>query len=201
MYRKIAILALTICLILGMAGCGSDMTPQEVPQEVEAATAEAIAEASAAEALTAPPEQAAPAEAETETNREEALSCSISISCANILNNMDELTEGKEAVVPEDGWILKEKTVSFEEGDSVFDVLKRVCRDEGIHMEFSESPIYNSAYIEGINNIYEFDCGNLSGWMYSVNDWFPNYGCSSYGVKNGDAIRWQYTCNLGEDVK
>ena len=28
----------------------------------------------------------------------------------------------------------------------------------------SKTPIYNSAYIEGIHNLYEFDCGSLSGW-------------------------------------
>lgn len=56
------------------------------------------------------------------------------------------------------------------------------------------------AYVEGINNLYEFDCGQLSGWMYNVNGWFPNYGCSKYTVQDGDVINWVYTCNLGKDV-
>ena len=60
--------------------------------------------------------------------------------------------------------------------------------------------MYNSAYIEGINNLYEFDCGELSGWMYKVNGWFPNYGCSRYQLKEGDVIEWVYTCDLGVDV-
>ncbi len=60
--------------------------------------------------------------------------------------------------------------------------------------------MYNSAYIEGINNLYEFDCGSLSGWMYKVNEWFPNYGCSRYELKNGDDVVWCYTCDLGYDV-
>lgn len=63
------------------------------------------------------------------------------------------------------------------------------------------SPMYNSYYIEGINHLYEFDCGNESGWMYKVNGWFPNYGCSSYTLQGGDTIVWCYTCNgLGADV-
>ena len=70
----------------------------------------------------------------------------------------------------------------------------------GIHMEFEDTPMYNSAYIEGINNLYEFDCGELSGWMYKVNGWFPNYGCSRYQLKEGDVIEWVYTCDLGVDV-
>ena len=46
-------------------------------------------------------------------------------------------------------------------------------------MEFENTPMYNSAYIEGIHNLYELDCGERSGWMYKVNDWFPNYGCAA----------------------
>ncbi len=102
--------------------------------------------------------------------------------------------------MPEDGWILQPVTVTFYEGESVFNVLQRTCKQNGIHMEFTNTPIYNSAYIEGINNLYEFDCGELSGWMYKVNEWFPNYGCSRYQLSDGDVICWVYTCDLGGDV-
>ena len=91
-------------------------------------------------------------------------------------------------------------TATFEEGDTVFEVLKSVCRDFGIQHEFSCFPKPGSYYIEGIHNLYEFDCGDGSGWMYSVNGWFPNYGCSSYELKQGDVIKWLYTCDLGADV-
>ena len=90
--------------------------------------------------------------------------------------------------------------ISFYKGESVFDLLKRVCRDNDIHLEYSNTPVYNSAYIEGINNLYEFDCGNLSGWVYGVNGWFPNYGCSRYQLAQGDVVEWRYTCDLGRDV-
>jgi hypothetical protein len=36
--------------------------------------------------------------------------------------------------------------------------------------------------------------------MYKVNDWYPNYGCSRYPLKDGDVIEWNYTCNLGRDL-
>ena len=126
--------------------------------------------------------------------------CTISISCATILNNMSDLKSGKEEFVPSDGWILAASEVEFTEGESVHDVLQRVCKDAGIQTESSFTPAYNSAYVEGINNLYEFDCGQLSGWMYNVNGWFPNYGCSKYTVQDGDVINWVYTCNLGKDV-
>lgn len=126
--------------------------------------------------------------------------CTISISCATILDNMDNLKSSKAEFVPSDGWILAPTEVEFTEGESVHDVLQRVCKEAGIQMESSFTPVYNSAYVEGINNLYEFDCGELSGWMFSVNGWYPNYGCSKYTVNAGDEICWVYTCNLGKDV-
>ena len=128
------------------------------------------------------------------------LTCTISISCSTILSNMDQCKEPKKEYVPDNGVILSTTTVTFTEGESVYDVLQRVCRDNGIQMESSRSPEYNSAYVEGIANIYEKNVGSTSGWMYKVNGWFPNYGCSRYQLKDGDVVCWEYTCDLGADV-
>ena len=142
----------------------------------------------------------APVEPEDAEVSDAEYTCTLSISCATILDNMDLCKEEKRELVPEDGWILKPMTVTFYEGESVFNILQRTCKQQKIHMEFENTPIYNSAYIEGINNLYEFDVGNTSGWMYKVNGWFPNYGCSRYQLKDGDVIEWVYTCDLGDDV-
>ena len=133
-------------------------------------------------------------------NTAKAYSCTFSIECSTILNNLSMLDSDKLECVPSNGVILYTTTVSFYDGESVFDVLQRVCRDKGIHMEASWTPIYNSAYVEGIHNLYEFDCGELSGWMYRVNGWYPNYGSSRYQLKEGDIVEWRYTCDLGNDV-
>ena len=143
----------------------------------------------------------APIEPQTVTISDKQMKCTISIRCDTILQNMDKLDEAKWQLIPQDGVILAQKSVVFYEGESVFNVLLRETRHSGIHMEYVNTPIYNSAYIEGIHNLYEFDCGDLSGWMYSVNGWFPNYGCSRYALKEGDVIEWVFTCNLGKDVK
>ncbi len=127
--------------------------------------------------------------------------CTIEIRCDTILNNMGDLTPGKEGYVPSNGTILATSTVSFTEGDTVFDVLTAVCKAADIQLEYTFSSLYGSNYIEGINNLYEFDCGEESGWMYKVNGWFPNYGCSKYELHDGDVIVWCYTCKgLGADV-
>ena len=126
--------------------------------------------------------------------------CTLSVSCATILDNMNLCDPEKRELVPEDGWILKPMTVTFAENESVFNVLQRTLKEQGIHMEFEYTPAYHTAYIEGINNLYEFDVGELSGWMYSVNGWFPIYGCSRYRLHDGDVVEWKYTCDLGNDI-
>ena len=113
---------------------------------------------------------------------------------------MDWLDPAKTALIPSNGWILGTTEVEFSEGESVFDVLLRVCTERKIHMEYVDTPMYQSAYIEGIYNIYQRDCGELSGWMYKVNGWFPNFGSSRYILADGDSIAWVYTCDLGNDV-
>ena len=135
-----------------------------------------------------------------EIDKKKSYTCTFSIECSTILNNLKDLDPDKRELVPSNGVILAPTTVTFYEGESVFDVLQRVCKEKGIHLESSWTPIYNSAYIEGIHNLYEFDCGELSGWMYRVDGWYPNYGCSRYQLKDGEKIEWRYTCDLGKDV-
>ena len=135
-----------------------------------------------------------------EVDKDTSYTCTFSIECSTILNNLSMLEPEKLEMVPFDGVILAEITVVFYEGESVFDVLQRVCIENKIHMEASWTPMYNSAYIEGIHNLYEFDCGALSGWMYKVNGWYPNYGCSRYQLADGDVVEWRFTCDLGNDI-
>ena len=125
--------------------------------------------------------------------------CTFVIECKTILNNKDKLKKGLEKYIPDDAVIFS-KTVGFDSGESVYDILRRICDENSIQMEASYTPAFSSYYVEGINNLYEFDCGQGSGWMYSVNGVFPNYGCSSYKPVNNDKIAFRYTCELGYDL-
>lgn len=131
---------------------------------------------------------------------DEKLTCTLSVRCDTVLKNLSLLDPEKTELIPKNGIIYPERTVIFYEGESVFNLLMREMKQNKIHMEFVNTPIYNSAYIEAIGNLYEFDCGELSGWMYRVNDIFPNYGCSNYILKSGDKVEWIYTCDLGKDI-
>ena len=134
------------------------------------------------------------------SNQDTQTLCTITIRCDTIFDNADALEEAKAPYVPEDGVILPVTTVEFIPGATVFQVLQRVCEASELQLEYSWTPLYDSYYVEGINHLYEFDCGFESGWMYMVDGWFPNYGCSAYELQGGEEIVWYYTCKgLGTD--
>ena len=126
--------------------------------------------------------------------------CTLEIRCDTLLDKLDKLNAGKSALVPEDGTLLAKTTVSFEPGESVFDVFRRCLREQNIHFEYVDARAYDSVYIEGIGNLYEYDCGEQSGWLYFVNGISPGLGCSGYSVSDGDEIVFAYTCDLGADL-
>lgn len=126
---------------------------------------------------------------QTDTNNE--LTCTLSVRCDAAIGRAEE----KESIIPDSGIIYFGQAVAFTEGETVFDVLLREMKKNNIHLEFEKTPIYNSVYIEGIGNLYEFDCGERSGWKYKVNDQFLGVGCSQHKVKKGDTIEWVYTCD------
>ena len=135
---------------------------------------------------------------------EDSETVSISISCATVLNHMDELEPQlrDEKYVPSDGWILPKATYVLRPKDTAFDLLKRACQYNQIQMEFkgANTNVYKTVYVEGINYLYEFACGDLSGWTYRVNGQNAQVGAGSFELHDGDYVEWMYTCDLGRDV-
>ncbi len=128
----------------------------------------------------------------------------LSIECKTVFENLSVLDPALKAgdFVPEDGVILPCTRYVLRPGDTVYDILSRAVRYNKIQMEYqgADKNSFSSVYIKGINYLYEFSCGPLSGWMYTVNGIFPQYGCSKYALSDGDRIEWVYTCDLGRDV-
>jgi hypothetical protein len=98
----------------------------------------------------------------------------------------------------ETGTIMPATSVELQAGDTALEVLKRVARSNGIQMEYKGAEAV--AYIEGIDNLYEFDHGPKSGWMFRINGQFPSVGAGAYTLKAGDRIEWLYTLDLGADI-
>ena len=175
----------------------------EAPKPTAAPTTEAKPTAAP---TTEPPKTTAPTTRPADT-------CTIRIECATILDNTKKLKAGKAAFVPKGGLILKDTAVPVEAGDTAFDVLRRACETHpceddcqycqkagGIQLEYTFTPVFETYYIEGIHQLYEKDCGAMSGWMFSVNGQFPEEGASSVSVAAGDKIVFCYSCDMGDDV-
>jgi hypothetical protein len=96
------------------------------------------------------------------------------------------------------GTILSTELVELDGPATALDVLKKVVKARNIPMEYRGTGA--AAYVQGINDLYEFDEGAGSGWMYSVNDKFPSRSAGAWSVKPGDHIQWLYTTNLGKDL-
>lgn len=120
--------------------------------------------------------------------------CTLEIRCDDALAS-STLSDEKRALLPENGEIISLCEVGFNAGESVFDILMRTVRERKLHLDFSETPAYNSAYIKGISNLYELDCGEFSGWLYTVNGKSPDVSYSQYKPEHGDSISFAYTCD------
>ena len=109
---------------------------------------------------------------------------------------------GDSEFVPEDGCVLETTTYAFAQDETVYDILVRAVKENKLHMEKKKTGSGpRDYYICGIANIYEYDWGELSGWMYYVNGESPSVGCGEYRVKDGDRIEWLYTREIGRDLK
>lgn len=152
----------------------------------------------------------APAQSETTAqNTAEQDYCLITIDVTDIKDNMDLLKSEKQPFVTSDGYILKDLQVEISDGDSAFDILKKACKEnactdnckyceDGIQLDSTYTAEYGSYYIEGIHQLYNMDCGDMSGWLFSVGGELAEVGASDYTVQNGDSIVFSYTCDMNE---
>lgn len=221
MKKKILLcLVLALLLILILSGCGKiteefttelrSTTAQETTEsttivttaetEAETTTVQYTESVTKAEETTAETTTKDVSEVITESVTETVNLCTMEIDCSTILQNEKKLSKSAKDKVPSDGVILMKSSVEIGEGDTVLDILLRVSEEKGIEVAYTDMPMFNSCYIEGINGIFEKDCGASSGWMYSVNGEFPQVGTNACTVSPGDEILFVYTCNGGTDV-
>lgn len=120
----------------------------------------------------------------------------MTIRCDTIVDKSDS------EFVPDDGIVLDVTEFEIEEGDTVFDILNEAAQTYSIHVENTGSAAnaHGMVYIAAINHIYEFEYGDLSGWVYHVNGISPSRGCGDYVLSDGDKIEWLYTCEIGHDL-
>jgi hypothetical protein len=86
--------------------------------------------------------------------------------------------------------------VVIEKGETTaMDVLKTVLDGAGINYV-----IKGGYYVSEIDGLGEFDKGENSGWLYSVNGVTPpTTAASEYELKGGDVVVWYYTLDYTKD--
>lgn len=89
--------------------------------------------------------------------------------------------------------------MEISKGDTVLDALIKITKAKGIQMDYRGGQ-GASAYVEGMANVYEFDRGPGSGWMYRVNGIFPDRGAGVVPLRPDDRVEWLYTTDLGKDL-
>ncbi|MEL3959249.1 DUF4430 domain-containing protein [Caldifermentibacillus hisashii] len=93
---------------------------------------------------------------------------------------------------------LSPTEVEIESGYTALDATLKILKDKKIQISVRGSGA--TAYVEGINNIYEFDYGPLSGWLIEVNDVLIDNSAGIEPIKNGDKIEWIYTLDYTKDT-
>lgn len=131
---------------------------------------------------------------------EYSYTASIEVNCEKVFDNLDKLKKEKNDIIPEDGIIFTNQNAGFKEGETVLDLLKRQLKENKIQFDYESLSGTGIDFVKGINNLYTFDCGEESGWIFKINDEFPLEGCNQIKLKQGDKVEFLYTCDWGIDV-
>lgn len=216
MNKKICALLLSAAMCFYFSACSNNTQEEQstavtATTSTQATTSTTVAEATTKEATAKPSttktQTTTKATTETTTKKKkvtatkvkkkkktDTVTCTVTVECKSILDHMDDLKEGHEEFVPDDGYIIKDYTYKAKKGYTAYDALKGACKKSDIKLT-AKSTSYG-IYISGINNLDEFDCGKQSGWMYSVNGIMPNTTCGNVSVDDGDSIVFTYVCTF-----
>ncbi len=120
---------------------------------------------------------------------EKTVTVNVEIDCSEIIKNYDDLSDElkSEKYVPSNGIILEETSIEVKEGASAVDVLKAISKEYNIPIDVS------AGYAKSINHISEKSCGEMSGWVYEINN---EMYMDEYKAKDGDLITWKFVCSF-----
>jgi hypothetical protein len=74
-------------------------------------------------------------------------------------------------------------------GSTVFDLLKQLSQEGKFILSYQTSSM--GVFVKGIGQV-ENDNKNNKFWMFKVNNQLANVGASSYILKEGDKVEWDY---------
>lgn len=121
----------------------------------------------------------------------------IQIRCDSVAEATEKL-EDQTLVeyIPEDGVAMARLKFIANEGDSVLQILEKICKNKNIEVKKTQDGL-----IDAIGYLKNGDCGEGSRWVYTVNGELMNDNPADCKVRNGDEIVWTFTLNGGHDIE
>ena len=117
----------------------------------------------------------------------------MSIECSSLIGLAEK------GAIPDGGVILELTEFEIAEGETAYDILVEAARENGILLDMKGSG--KMVYISAIASVYEYEYGELAGWIYRVNGEMPSVGCAAYDLSDGDVIEWSYSLQMGSDLE
>lgn len=130
--------------------------------------------------------------------KEKTIPVKVTIDCLSAVEYYNELSDAKRKVMPSEGVFISGYETMLEENSTCYTALLQVCDELGLHIEHTGIP--GTEYIKGLGNLYEFDLGGESGWLYSVNGEKPAVGANGVKLESEDDLRWFYSVKNDDEA-
>lgn len=121
----------------------------------------------------------------------------IQIRCDKVAEVPEKLTDPELAqYIPDDGVALARLKYIANDGDSALHILEKICSNKNIEINKTTEGV-----IQSIGYFKNGDCGQGSGWVYTVNGKLMDENPADYIVRDGDEIVWAFSLNGGSDIE
>lgn len=129
--------------------------------------------------------------------KEDTANVHIQIRCDEVAEAPEMLTDPALAeYIPDDGIAMARLKFIANEGDSVLQILEKICKNKNIEVKKTQDGL-----IDAIGYLKNGDCGQGSSWVYTVNGELMSDNPADCKVKDGDEIVWAFTLDGGKDIE
>lgn len=112
----------------------------------------------------------------------------------------DKLKPEYQTYVPENGFFAKDVEIGIKGDDvTVEDVLQAYADEHDLKLEIADSAGFK--FLQSINHIGAGSAGDMSGWLYMVNNVSPSVSMSAKKLTGGENILFIYSADGGNDIK
>ncbi len=192
--NRLLILILLVFMVFLISSCGSQSSGADAEIQNVSKEDEALAQDEAPAQEEALAREEAPAtEKSSASLKESPAKESAAVQTPELLTSVMISIIGDE----KKGVILEPTYMEWHDGDNVLDVLKQVTKAHRIPLEYRGSGMLS--YVEGIANLYEFDQGAGSGWLFKINGQFAEKSAGAVKLNKGDVVEWIYSVELSEE--